>query len=96
MANDQGMTRGMSNPNNDPRYMGSKDVARKEQFTHSAEQVFSTTDDEYNKQTNENKNLFDQQSACLCLMLRKEFGEVKLQGFLRLQEESMRARRLRC
>ena len=26
--------------------------------------------------------------TCLCLMLRKEFGEVKLQGFLRLQSKN--------
>ena len=80
----------LSNPVSDIResLKSFNDVARKEQFTHSAEQVFSTTDDEYNKQTNENKNLFDQQSACLCLMLRKEFGEVKLQGFLRLQNKN--------
>jgi hypothetical protein len=39
MANDQGMTRGVSNPNNDPRYMGSKDVARKEQMSYKRSNV---------------------------------------------------------
>jgi uncharacterized membrane protein YeaQ/YmgE (transglycosylase-associated protein family) len=64
------------------------DIARKEQFTNSADQIFTTSEDDYNKQTNENKKIFDQQAACLCLMLRKEFGEVKLQGFLRLQSKN--------
>jgi hypothetical protein len=64
------------------------DIARKEQFTHSADQIFTTTEDDYNKQSSENKRIFDQQSMCLCLMLRKEFGEVKLQGFLRLQAKN--------
>ena len=39
MANDQGMTRGVSNPNNDPRYMGSKNVARKEQMSYKRSNV---------------------------------------------------------
>jgi plasmid replication initiation protein len=64
------------------------DIARKEQFTNSADQIFTTSEDDYNKQTNENKKIFDQQAACLCLMLRKEFGAVKLQGFLRLQSKN--------
>ena len=64
------------------------DVARKEQFAHSADQMFTFTDDDFNKQTTENKKLFDQQAACLCLLLRKEFGEVKLQGFLRMSSRN--------
>lgn len=63
-------------------------TARKEQFVFTAEQVFSMTDDEYAKQSAENKKVFDMQSECLCLMLRKEFGEAKLQGFLRLQNRN--------
>jgi len=61
------------------------EIARKEQFNHSAEQMFTFTEEDYNKQTTENKKVFDQQAALLCLMLRKEFGQFKLQGFLRLQ-----------
>ena len=34
MATDQGMTARVSNPNNEPRLSGSKDVARKEQMTY--------------------------------------------------------------
>jgi len=33
------------------------DVARKEQFAHSADQIFSFTDDDFNKQTTENKKV---------------------------------------
>ena len=64
------------------------EVARKEQFTHSADQMFTATDEDYNKQTAENKKLFDQQAALLCLMMRKEFGQFKLQGYLRLQAKN--------
>ena len=32
--------------------------------------------------------MFDQQSMILCLMLRKEFGESKLQGFLRISSNN--------
>jgi hypothetical protein len=64
------------------------EVARKELFAFSVDQMFSFTDDDYNKQTTENKKLFDQQASCLCLLLRKEFGEVKLQGLLRLSNRN--------
>lgn len=60
------------------------DSARKEQFTHTAEQMFVSTEEEYNKQGAENKKVYDTQAACLCLLLRKEFGEAKLQGLLRI------------
>lgn len=62
--------------------------ARREQFSFSAEQMFLFTDDEYAKQNAESKKVFDMQAICLCLMLRKEFGEAKLQGFLRLQNRN--------
>jgi hypothetical protein len=64
------------------------EIAKKEQFTHSADQIFTSTEEEYNKQNSDNKKIYDQQAACLCLMLRKEFGEAKLQGFLRLQSKN--------
>ena len=64
------------------------DSARKESFSHNAEQMFSFTDEEYNKQNVEGKRIFDMQAAYLALLLRKEFGEVKLQGFLRLQSKN--------
>lgn len=64
------------------------EIAKKEQFTHSADQIFSSIEEEYNKQSIDNKRTFDNQAVCLCLMLRKEFGEAKLQGFLRLQNKN--------
>jgi hypothetical protein len=39
MATDQSMTRGVTNPNNEPRYTGSKDVARKEQMSYKRSNV---------------------------------------------------------
>jgi hypothetical protein len=63
-------------------------TARKEQITFSAEQMFLFTEDEYNKQNSDNRTVFDSESLCLCLMLRKEFGEAKLQGFLKLQNRN--------
>lgn len=61
------------------------DIAKKEQFSHTAEQMFSFSEDEFNKQSIDNKKTFENQAACLTLMFRKEFGEAKLQGFLRMQ-----------
>lgn len=64
------------------------DIARKEQFMYSVDQMFSFTDDDYNKQTTENRRLFDTQASCLCLLLRKEFGQLKMQGLLRLSSRN--------
>lgn len=64
------------------------EIAKKEQFSHNAEQMFLATEEEYNKQSIDNKKTFDSQAICLALMLRKEFGEAKLQGFLRLQTKN--------
>lgn len=64
------------------------DVARKEQFVFTTEQMFQFKEEDYNKQNIDNKKQFDQQAVCLCLLLRKEFGEAKLQGFLRLQSKN--------
>lgn len=49
-----------------------------------SEKMFTMTEDDYNKETFENRKLYDQQAVILCILLRKEFGEAKLQGFLRL------------
>jgi len=64
------------------------DVARKEQFAFTTEQMFQFAEEDFNKQNIDNKRQFDQQAMCLCLLLRKEFGEAKLQGFLRLQSKN--------
>jgi len=39
MATDQNMTARVTNPNNEPRYIGSKDVARKEQMSYKRSNV---------------------------------------------------------
>ena len=59
-------------------------TVQKDQPIFVSEKMFAMTEDEYVKQTPENKKIFDQQSVALCLLLRKEFGEAKLQGFLRM------------
>lgn len=63
-------------------------TARREQFAYTAQKMFMYSEDEYNKQSAENKKAFDLQAMCLCLMLRQELGEAKLQGFLRLQNRN--------
>lgn len=59
-------------------------TVQKDQPIFISEKMFAMTENEYVKQTPENKKIFDQQSVALCLLLRKEFGEAKLQGFLRM------------
>lgn len=54
----------------------------------SSEKLFTMTEEDYNKESAENKKAFDQGSAYLCLMLRKEFGEAKMQGFLRMSSRN--------
>lgn len=63
-------------------------TARREQFAFTAQKMFMYTEEEYNKQSAENKKAFDMQAMCLCLLLRQELGEAKLQGFLRLQNRN--------
>lgn len=67
---------------NDMVYLGG--MVQKDQPIFVSEKMFSMTEDEYNKSSAENKRIFDCQSAALCLLLRKEFGEAKMQGFLRM------------
>lgn len=67
---------------NDMVYLGG--VVQKDQPIFVSEKMFSMTEDEYSKSTAENKKIFDCQAAALCLLLRKEFGEAKMQGFLRM------------
>lgn len=59
-------------------------VIKKNEAIFASDQMFTFTEEEYLKQSEENKKLFDQEAIALCLMLRKEFGEAKLQGMLRL------------
>jgi hypothetical protein len=57
---------------------------QKDQPIFVSEKMFSMTEEEYEKSSAENKRIFDCQSVALCLLLRKEFGEAKMQGFLRM------------
>jgi hypothetical protein len=54
----------------------------------SCEKVFDTTFEDYSKLTIDEKNLFDQRCLILCLMLRKELGEIKLQSLLALESKN--------
>lgn len=54
----------------------------------SSEKMFTMTEEDYLKETPENRQIFDRQAAALCLLLRKEFGEAKLQGFLRISSRN--------
>lgn len=48
----------------------------------SMDRVFKMEAEAFDKESPESKSLYDQQAAALCLMLRKEFGGIKLRGFL--------------
>jgi len=63
-------------------------VVQRDQPIFVSEKMFSMTEDEYDKSTAENKKVFDCQSVALCLLLRKEFGEAKMQGFLRMANKN--------
>lgn len=57
-------------------------IIEKDQSIFDSEKLFTLTEEEYLKQTEENKRIFDTEVVILCLMLRKEFGQVKLHSFL--------------
>lgn len=57
---------------------------RKNSPIYYSEQVLTMSEADYQKESVENKRVYDQEAMILCLLLRKEFGEAKLQGFLRL------------
>lgn len=50
--------------------------------------ILSVKQDQYLKYSNEKQRLFDSQSVALCLLLRKEFGEIKLHNFLKVCHKS--------
>jgi hypothetical protein len=60
----------------------------KDQPIFISEKMFLMTEDEYENSSLENKKIFDSQSIALCLLLRKEFGETKMQGFLRMSSKN--------
>ncbi|MFZ9240431.1 MAG: hypothetical protein ACO22R_04775 [Chitinophagaceae bacterium] len=47
------------------------------------ETLLSAKPDQYLKYSKERQRVFDSQSIAMCLLLRKEFGEVKLHAFLK-------------
>jgi hypothetical protein len=49
-----------------------------------SQSLMTMTRDAYKKESASNQSLYDAEVMALCLMLRKEFGEAKLQGFLRI------------
>jgi hypothetical protein len=51
---------------------------------YTSEKMFTMTKEDYLKESAADRQVFDRQAVALALMLRKEFGEAKLQGFLRL------------
>lgn len=67
---------------------GLNDMIKKDQPIFVSEKMFTMTEEDYLKQTIENRKIFDQQAIALCIMLRKEFGEAKLQGFLRISSKN--------
>lgn len=52
------------------------------------EAIFNTTFEEYQKLSTEDKKLFDKKCLVLCLMLRKELGEIKLHSFLVVENKN--------
>jgi len=63
---------------------GLNDMLKKDQPMFVSEKMFTMTEEDYLKESVENRKVFDQEAIALCIMLRKEFGEAKLQGFLRI------------
>ena len=63
---------------------GLNDMLKKDQPIFVSEKMFTMTEEDYLKESVENRKVFDQEAVALCIMLRKEFGEAKLQGFLRI------------
>jgi hypothetical protein len=56
--------------------------------------LFSLNRDEYNKLDTNQQQLFDYQSMIACLMLRKEFGELKLHGFLQISDKNVAIKKI--
>lgn len=61
---------------------------RKDMPMFTSEKMFTLTEEEYLKETDDTRRVFDQEAVALCIMLRKEFGEAKLQGFLRMSSKN--------
>lgn len=65
-----------------------EETLKKDQPIFVSEKMFTMTEEDYLKESLENQKIFDQQALVLAVMLRKEFGEAKLQGFLRIASKN--------
>lgn len=87
------LVRGMSLLNRSPDVIRQdmlkmKDLFVKDSPLFLSKKMFETTEEEYKALSLEDRKLFDLQSMYLTLMLRKEFGEAKMQGFLKLSSNN--------
>ena len=61
-----------------------KNISSIEGNVFDAEKILTMKEEDYMKESTEKRIAFNREAIALCVMLRKEFGEAKLQGFLRL------------
>ena len=52
-----------------------------------AEKIFLVTEQQYDEFSPEKRKLFDAEAMYLCLLLRKEFGQVKMHSFVKLCDQ---------
>jgi hypothetical protein len=64
------------------------EIINKDSPVFVSEKMFTMTEDDYSKLKADDQKVFDAQTVALCLLLRKEFGEAKLQGFLRMSNRN--------
>jgi hypothetical protein len=64
------------------------DMLKSGETVFSSQKLFNMSEENLSKEGYQNRQVFDRQSLALCLMLRKEFGEAKLQGFLRMSNKN--------
>lgn len=90
-------SRGMATLNASVPQIKSEILSLKEEMnaknnTLSSKNIFAMTDDDYFKQNETQRRMFDQQSTVLCLMLRNEYGSSKFLQMLNANptEESFR------
>lgn len=81
--------RGMSSLNLPPETIRQQifslgNEANKGEAVFAADKIFTLAEEDFLKLKTNEQQMFIRQAAALCLMLRKEFGEAKMQGFFRL------------
>ena len=60
---------------------------KQNELIYTTEEIFNFTEEKYYEISSGMQNLFDEQSLLLCLMLRKEFGEVKLHSLFKFNDK---------